>query len=123
MALWKAARGILTIPCGCPAKPVTPQKALVMEFAAGVYAKPGVETPIGHVAGTEKELTRWREVIRAGNIAKVMAMDQNIMTEPMELTPKKPGSSSGCWPRAPIGLRCMKGCQTRHRRRAAPDCL
>lgn len=93
------------------------------EFAAGVYAvKPGVETPIGHVAGTEKDLARWREVIRAGNIAKVMAMD-HTMTEPVELTPEKAGSSSGCWPRAPTGLRCMKSCQTPPRRRAALDCL
>ena len=66
-----------------------------MEFAAGVYAvKPGVETPIGHVAGTEKELTRWREVIRAENIAKVMALDYT-MTEPVELTPEKAGQLIG----------------------------
>lgn len=26
VALWKSCEGILTIPCGCPAKPVTPQR-------------------------------------------------------------------------------------------------
>ena len=110
----KAARGILTYSLWLPGQTGDAAKALVMEFAAGVYAvKPGVEEPpIGHVAGTEKELTRWREVIRAGNIAKVMAMD-HTMTEPVELTRRKSRtSSSGCWPRAPTGLRCMKSCQT-----------
>ena len=83
-----------------------------MEFAAGVYAvKPGVETPIGHVAGTEKELTRWREVIRAENIAKVMAMD-HTMTEPVELTPEKAGQLIGLLAESADRLRCMKGCQT-----------
>lgn len=85
VALWKSCEGDFDYSLWLPGQTGDAAKALVMEFAAGVYAvKPGVETPIGHVAGTEKELTRWREVIRAGNIAKVMAMD-HTMTEPVEL--------------------------------------
>lgn len=96
VALWVSCERDYTYSLWLPGQTGDAAKALVMEFAAGVYAvKPGVETPIGHVAGTEKELTRWREVIRAGNIAKVMAMDQNIMTEPMELTPEKAGQLIG----------------------------
>lgn len=123
VALWKSCEGDFDYSLWLPGQTGDAAKVLVREFAAGVYAvKPGVETPIGHVAGTEKDLARWREVIRAGNIAKVMAMD-HTMTEPVELTPEKAGSSSGCWPRAPTGLRCMKSCQTPPRRRAALDCL
>ena len=89
VALWKSCAGDFDYSLWLPGQTGDAAKALVMEFAAGVYAvKPGVETPIGHVAGTEKELTRWREVIRAENIAKVMALDYT-MTEPVELTPEK----------------------------------
>lgn len=85
VALWKSCEGDFDYSLWLPGQTGDAAKALVMEFAAGVYAvKPGVETPIGHVAGTEKELTRWREVIRAGNIAKVTAKD-HTMTEPTEL--------------------------------------
>lgn len=95
VALWKSCEGDFDYSLWLPGQTGDAAKALVMEFAAGVYAvKPGVETPIGHVAGTEKELTRWREVIRAGNIAKVMALD-HTMTEPVELTPEKAGQLIG----------------------------
>ena len=95
VALWKSCAGDFDYSLWLPGQTGDAAKALVMEFAAGVYAvKPGVETPIGHVAGTEKDLARWREVIRAGNIAKVMAMD-HTMTEPVELTPEKAGQLIG----------------------------
>ena len=95
VALWKSCAGDFDYSLWLPGQTGDAAKALVMEFAAGVYAvKPGVETPIGHVAGTEKELTRWREVIRAENIAKVMALD-HTMTEPVELTPEKAGQLIG----------------------------
>lgn len=84
VALWKSCEGDFVYSLWLPGQTGDDAKALVREFAAGVYAvKPGVETPIGHVAGTEKDLARWREVIRAGNIAKVMARD-HTMTEPVE---------------------------------------
>ena len=87
VALWKGCEGDYVYSLWLPGQSGDAAKVLVREFAAGVYAvMPGGETPIGHVAGTEKELTRWREVIRAGNIAKVMAGD-HTMTEPVELTP------------------------------------
>ena len=95
VALWKGCEGDFVYSLWLPGQSGDAAKVLVREFAAGVYAvKPGVETPIGHVAGTEKELTRWREVIRAGNIAKVMARD-HTMTEPVELTPEKAGQLIG----------------------------
>lgn len=95
VALWKSCEGDFDYSLWLPGQTGDAAKALVREFAAGVYAvMPGVETPIGHVAGTEKELTRWREVIRAGNIAKVMARD-HTMTEPVELTPEKAGQLIG----------------------------
>lgn len=95
VALWKSCEGDFVYSLWLPGQTGDDAKALVMEFAAGVYAvKPGVETPIGHVAGTEKDLARWREVIRAGNIAKVMARD-HTMTEPVELTPEKAGQLIG----------------------------
>lgn len=95
VALWVSCERDYTYSLWLPGQTGDAAKALVMEFAAGVYAvKPGVETPIGHVAGTEKELTRWREVIRAENIAKVMALDYT-MTEPVELTPEKAGQLIG----------------------------
>ena len=58
--------------------------ALVEEFAASAHVESTTEPQTGHVLGTEKELTRWREVIHAGNIAKVTAKD-NSMPEPKEL--------------------------------------
>ena len=95
VALWKSCEGDFDYSLWLPGQTGDAAKALVREFAAGVYAvMPGVETPIGHVAGTEKELARWREVIRAGNIAKVMAGD-HTMTEPVELTPEKAGQLIG----------------------------
>lgn len=95
VALWKSCEGDFVYSLWLPGQTGDDAKALVREFAAGVYAvKPGVETPIGHVAGTEKDLARWREVIRAGNIAKVMARD-HTMTEPVELTPEKAGQLIG----------------------------
>lgn len=85
VALWKSCEGDFDYSLWLPGQTGDAAKALVMEFAAGVYAvKPGVETPIGHVAGTEKDLARWREVIRAGSIAKVTAKD-NSRLEPVEL--------------------------------------
>ena len=96
VALWKSCAGDFDYSLWLPGQSGDAAKVLVREFAAGVYAvMPGGETPIGHVAGTEKELTRWREVIRAENIAKVMAMDHNTMTEPVELTPEKAGQLIG----------------------------
>lgn len=96
VALWVSCERDYTYSLWLPGQTAEAAKELIEEFAAGVYAvKPGVETPIGHVAGTEKELTRWREVIRAENIAKVMAMDHNTMTEPVELTPEKAGQLIG----------------------------
>lgn len=85
VALWKSCEGDFAYSLWLPGQTGDDAKALVKEFAAGVYAvMPGGETPIGHVLGTEKELTRWREVIHAGNIAKVTAKD-HTMTEPTEL--------------------------------------
>lgn len=85
VALWKSCEGDFVYSLWLPGQTGDAAKALVKEFAAGVYAvMPGGETPIGHVLGTEKELTRWREVIHAGNIAKVTAKD-HTMTEPTEL--------------------------------------
>lgn len=84
VALWKSCAGDFDYSLWLPGQTGDAAKALVMEFAAGVYAvKPGVETPIGHVAGTEKELTRWREAIHADNIAKVTAKDYSGL-EPVE---------------------------------------
>ena len=85
VALWKSCEGDYTYSLWLPGQTGDAAKALVKEFAAGVYAvMPGGETPIGHVLGTEKELARWREVIHADNIAKVTAKD-HTMTEPTEL--------------------------------------
>ena len=85
VALWKSCEGDFVYSLWLPGQTGDAAKALVKEFAAGVYAvMPGGETPIGHVLGTEKELTRWREAIHAGNIAKVTAKD-HTMTEPTEL--------------------------------------
>ena len=84
VALWKSCEGDFVYSLWLPGQTGDDAKALVREFAAGVYAvKPGVETPIGHVAGTEKDLARWREAIHAGNIAKVTAKDYSGL-EPVE---------------------------------------
>lgn len=84
VALWKSCEGDFDYSLWLPGQTGDAAKALVMEFAAGVYAvKPGVETPIGHVAGTEKDLARWREAIHADNIAKVTAKDYSGL-EPVE---------------------------------------
>mgnify|MGYP002674383720 CR=1 FL=1 len=97
VALWKSCEGDFVYSLWLPGQTGDGAKALVREFAAGVYVVlPGGEEPLtGDVFGTEKELTRWREVIRAENIAKVMAMDHNTMTEPVELTPEKAGQLIG----------------------------
>lgn len=84
VALWKSCAGDFDYSLWLPGQTGDAAKALVMEFAAGVYAvKPGVETPIGHVLGTEKDLARWREAIHADNIAKVTAKDYSGL-EPVE---------------------------------------
>lgn len=96
VALWKSCEGDFVYSLWLPGQTGDDAKALVREFAAGVYVVlPGGEEPLtGDVLGTEKDLARWREVIRAGNIAKVMAMDYT-MTEPVELTPEKAGQLIG----------------------------
>lgn len=84
VALWKSCEGDFDYSLWLPGQTGDAAKVLVREFAAGVYAvKPGVETPIGHVAGTEKDLARWREAIHADNIAKVTAKDYSGL-EPVE---------------------------------------
>lgn len=96
VALWKSCEGDFVYSLWLPGQTGDDAKALVREFAAGVYVVlPGGEEPLtGDVLGTEKDLARWREVIRAGNIAKVMALDYT-MTEPVELTPEKAGQLIG----------------------------
>ena len=97
VALWKSCEGDFVYSLWLPGQTGDDAKALVKEFAAGVYVVlPGGEEPLtGDVLGTEKDLARWREAIHADNIAKVMAMDQNTMTEPVELTPEKAGQLIG----------------------------
>lgn len=96
VALWKSCEGDFVYSLWLPGQTGDDAKALVKEFAAGVYVVlPGGEEPLtGDVFGTEKDLARWREVIRAENIAKVMALDYT-MTEPVELTPEKAGQLIG----------------------------
>lgn len=96
VALWKSCEGDFDYSLWLPGQTGDDAKALVREFAAGVYVVlPGGEEPLtGDVLGTEKDLARWREVIRAENIAKVMALDYT-MTEPVELTPEKAGQLIG----------------------------
>lgn len=96
VALWKSCEGDFVYSLWLPGQTGDDAKALVREFAAGVYVVlPGGEEPLtGDVLGTEKDLARWREVIRAENIAKVMALDYT-MTEPVELTPEKAGQLIG----------------------------
>ena len=86
VALWKSCEGDFVYSLWLPGQTSDDAKALVMEFAAGVYVVlPGGEEPLtGDVFGTEKDLARWREAIHAGNIAKVTAKD-HTMTEPTEL--------------------------------------
>lgn len=87
VALWKSCEGDFVYSLWLPGQTGDGAKALVREFAAGVYVVlPGGEEPLtGDVFGTEKELARWREVIHADNIAKVTAKG-NIRLEPVELT-------------------------------------
>lgn len=85
VALWKSCEGDFAYSLWLPGQTGDDAKALVKEFAAGVYAvKPDRESQTGDVLGTKKELTRWREVIHTDNIIKVTAKD-NSMTEPLEL--------------------------------------
>lgn len=96
VALWKSCEGDFVYSLWLPGQTGDDAKALVKEFAAGVYVVlPGGEEPLtGDVLGTEKDLARWREAIHADNIAKVMARD-HTMTEPVELTPEKAGQLIG----------------------------
>lgn len=96
VALWKSCEGDFVYSLWLPGQTGDDAKALVREFAAGVYVVlPGGEEPLtGDVLGTEKDLARWREAIHADNIAKVMARD-HTMTEPVELTPEKAGQLIG----------------------------
>lgn len=86
VALWKSCEGDFVYSLWLPGQTGDDAKALVREFAAGVYVVlPGGEEPLtGDVFGTEKALARWREVIHADNIAKVTAKD-NSRLEPVEL--------------------------------------
>lgn len=84
VALWKSCEGDFVYSLWLPGQTGDAAKALVEEFAASVHVESTTEPLTGHVLGTEKELTRWREVIHAGNIAKVTAKD-HTMTEPTEL--------------------------------------
>ena len=84
VALWKSCEGDYTYSLWLPEQTGETATALVEEFAASVHVESTTEPLTGHVLGTEKELTRWREVIHAGNIAKVTAKD-NSMPEPKEL--------------------------------------
>lgn len=84
VALWKSCEGDYTYSLWLPEQTGEAATALVEEFAASVHVESTTEPQAGHVLGTEKELTRWREVIHAGNIAKVTAKD-NSMLEPKEL--------------------------------------
>lgn len=94
VALWKSCEGDYTYSLWLPEQTGKAATALVEEFAASVHVESTTEPLTGHVLGTEKDLARWREVIRAGNIAKVMARD-HTMTEPVELTPEKAGQLIG----------------------------
>lgn len=85
VALWKSCEGDFVYSLWLPGQTGDGAKALVREFAAGVYVVlPGGEEPLtGDVFGTEKELARWREAIHADNIAKVTAKDYSGL-EPVE---------------------------------------
>lgn len=84
VALWKSCEGDYTYSLWLPEQTGEAATALVEEFAASVHVESTTEPLTGHVLGTEKDLARWREVIHAGNIAKVTAKD-NSMLEPKEL--------------------------------------
>ena len=84
VALWKSCEGDFDYSLWLPGQTGEAATALVEEFAASAHVESTTEPQTGHVLGTEKELTRWREVIHAGNIAKVTAKD-NSMPEPKEL--------------------------------------
>lgn len=84
VALRKSCEGDYTYSLWLPEQTGEAATALVEEFAASVHVESTTEPQTGHVLGTEKDLTRWREVIHAGNIAKVTAKD-NSMPEPKEL--------------------------------------
>lgn len=96
VALWKSCEGDFDYSLWLPGQTGDDAKALVREFAAGVYVVlPGGEEPLtGDVLGTEKDLARWREAIHADNIAKVTAKDYSGL-EPVELTPEKAGQLIG----------------------------
>lgn len=85
VALWKSCEGDFDYSLWLPGQTGDAAKALVREFAAGVYVVlPGGEEPLtGDVLGTEKDLARWREAIHADNIAKVTAKDYSGL-EPVE---------------------------------------
>lgn len=85
VALWKSCAGDFVYSLWLPGQTGDDAKALVKEFAAGVYVVlPGGEEPLtGDVLGTEKDLARWREAIHADNIAKVTAKDYSGL-EPVE---------------------------------------
>lgn len=85
VALWKSCEGDFVYSLWLPGQTGDDAKALVKEFAAGVYVVlPGGEEPLtGDVLGTEKDLARWREAIHADNIAKVTAKDYSGL-EPVE---------------------------------------
>ena len=85
VALWKSCEGDFVYSLWLPGQTGNDAKALVREFAAGVYVVlPGGEEPLtGDVLGTEKDLARWREAIHADNIAKVTAKDYSGL-EPVE---------------------------------------
>ena len=85
VALWKSCAGDFDYSLWLPGQTGDDAKALVREFAAGVYVVlPGGEEPLtGDVLGTEKDLARWREAIHADNIAKVTAKDYSGL-EPVE---------------------------------------
>ena len=85
VALWKSCEGDFVYSLWLPGQTGEAATALVEEFAASVHVESTTEPQTGHVLGTEKDLTRWREVIHAGNIAKVTAKD-NSMPEPKELS-------------------------------------
>lgn len=85
VALWKSCEGDYTYSLWLPEQTGEAATALVEEFAASVHVESTTEPQTGHVLGTEKDLTRWREVIHVGNIAKVTAKD-NSMPEPKELS-------------------------------------
>ena len=84
VALWDSCERDYTYSLWLPEQTADAAKELIEEFTASVHVEPTTEPLTGDVLGTEKDLTRWREVIHADNIAKVIAKD-NSRPEPMEL--------------------------------------